>query len=102
MLPLFFGFFTVKYFSPSSRASREQTADLRQITRQITDLPAEGPSLDFFAKVYFPKRPEAKKRASDRHRRPVLTSETTKRKNSNTFPCSIISVSFIPGCREID
>jgi len=30
------------------------------------------------------------KRASDRHRRPVLTSETTKRKNSNIF--SLLSI----------
>jgi hypothetical protein len=62
MLPLFFGFFTVKYFSPSSRAS---------------------PGADS-------QSAEDKKRASDRHRRPVLTSETTKRKSSNIFPCSII------------
>jgi hypothetical protein len=31
------------------------------------------------------------KRASDRHRRPVLTSETTKRKSSNIFHCALFS-----------
>ena len=54
----------------------------------------EGPSLDFFLKGrYFFYAPQRKKRASDRHRRPVLTSETTKRKNSKYF--SLIAYSLV-------
>jgi len=54
----FFGFFTVKSFElfTTGKPSRG----------------TEGPGKNL-------------KRASDRHRRPVLTSETTKRKNSNIF-----------------
>jgi hypothetical protein len=37
----------------------------------------------FTVKIFFLRH--SKKRASDRHRRPVLTSETTKRKMSNIF-----------------
>jgi hypothetical protein len=60
MLPLFFGFFTVKSF--------ELFTTGKPVGEPSEDLP--GKSL---------------KRASDRHRRPVLTSETTKRKSSNIF-----------------
>jgi hypothetical protein len=63
MLPLFFGFFTVKsleLFTTGKRRVKGQRPD--------KDLPVSG-----------------LKRASDGNRRPVLTSETTKRKNSNIF-----------------
>ena len=55
---------------------------------------AEGQSIRFFLQGAIfslrpatkkQKGPQQKKRASDRHRRPVLTSETTKRKSSNIF-----------------
>ncbi len=40
-----------------------------------------------------------KKRASDRHRRPVLTSETTKRKTSNIFSLiANVRCSTFPAC----
>jgi hypothetical protein len=46
-----------------------------------------GPGLfiGFFTAKFFFCGDFLKKRASDRHRRPVLTSETTKRKMSNIF-----------------
>jgi hypothetical protein len=69
-LPLFFGFFTVKFFS--------------HLPVSIPDGPAD---------LVGPESPNSggNKRASDRHRRPVLTSETTKRKNSNIFHCALFS-----------
>jgi hypothetical protein len=52
MLPLFFGFFTVKYFSPSSRASRGQTVNLRKIKKE--------PAIDI-AGLCLPLKPQKEK-----------------------------------------
>jgi hypothetical protein len=67
--PLFFGFFTVKFFSHLPVSIPNGPANL------MGQRPVLGVGTN--------------KRASDRHRRPVLTSETTKRKNSNIFHCSL-------------
>src|ERR1700730_13032127 len=50
--------------------------------KEIIKAPDSGAFYRFFHSKLF-LNPYCKKRASDRHRRPVLTSETTKRKRSN-------------------
>ena len=74
MLPLFFGFFTVKYFSPSSRASRRQTVNLRKIKKE--------PAIDI-AGLCLPLKPQ-------------------KEKVRIFFHVRLFCIIYIPGCRGID
>lgn len=86
-------------YSPGEeqRARRPQVSPRKQnnfvVIQKIKAPGGSGAFYWFFhSENYFLSAPEGmrrKKRASDRHRRPVLTSETTKRKISNIF--SLIS-----------